>query len=126
MERGDLVPQFEVTTLEGNRVSYSTIWQHRNLVLVRLPTGEREDSRQYASSMVARAQGFAEGAATCVITRDEIPWAPAPGVVVADRWGEIVHLAAAPNVAGLPSPSEILEWVHYIETRCPECEGEAK
>jgi hypothetical protein len=46
--------------------------------------------------------------------------------VVADRWGEIVHIAAPSGIAGLPDPGELLEWLDYVEHRCPECEGETR
>jgi hypothetical protein len=49
-----------------------------------------------------------------------------PGVVVADRWGEIVHVATTSQVDILTSPEDLLDWLDYLEKRCPECEGEAK
>jgi hypothetical protein len=45
---------------------------------------------------------------------------------VADRWGEIVYIAGGVQVAELPSPHELADWVSYVQHRCPECEGEAK
>jgi hypothetical protein len=45
---------------------------------------------------------------------------------VADRWGEIAYVAAAPHVTELPTASELIEWLDYVERRCPECEGEAR
>jgi hypothetical protein len=49
-----------------------------------------------------------------------------PGVLLADRWGEIVHLTAASESARSPAPGELIEWLEYIQNRCPECEGEAR
>lgn len=123
LQPGDLVPHFEVKTSSGDLFSYSTIWQRRNLVLVALPA---ESDDRYPSELGARKAEFQERVCACVITRDRVPGVPTPGVVVADRWGEIVHVAAPPDVAGLPTSSELLEWLNYVERRCPECEGEVK
>jgi hypothetical protein len=61
-----------------------------------------------------------------VITSDAVPGLDAPAVVVGDRWGEIVYVTATADAADLPPARELLEWISYVETRCPECEGEAK
>jgi hypothetical protein len=60
------------------------------------------------------------------VTADRVPGIQSPAVVVADRWGEIVHVATTSRVDDLTSPEELLEWVDYLHRRCPECEGEAK
>jgi hypothetical protein len=52
--------------------------------------------------------------------------AASPRSVIADQWGEIVHLVAAIDVDHMPTPRELLERVEYVASRCPECEGEAK
>jgi hypothetical protein len=41
LQTGDLVPNFTVTTVSGERFDYSDIWQQKNLALVLLP---HEDS----------------------------------------------------------------------------------
>jgi hypothetical protein len=61
----------------------------------------------------------------CVITRDVVAGAPSPGIVVADRWGEIVHVARGSQGTPLPEPDELLEWIDYVQHQCPECQGEA-
>jgi len=38
----------------------------------------------------------------------------------------VMHVAQAPDVAHLPVPDELVEWVDYVRHRCPECEGEAR
>ena len=37
LQRGDSVPVFEVTTVDGEPFSYSSIWQRKNLLLLTLP-----------------------------------------------------------------------------------------
>lgn len=112
-----------VTTLGGERFDYSTIWQRRNLVLVTL---EEVGGSAYAEELFAREADFRALESVCVVTRDRVAGLPAPGVLVADRWGEIVYVAAASDRGGLPTPSELLEWLDYVARRCPECEGESK
>jgi hypothetical protein len=123
LQRGDQVPHFDVNTLAGDVFSYSTIWQRKNLVLVSLDADIEDD---YPSTLTARARDFEERHAACVLTRDRVPGLPAPGAVVADRWGEIVHVFAAASGGELPPASELLDWLEHVEQRCPECEGEAK
>lgn len=122
---GDLVPHFDVTNLQGEAVTYSTIWQRRNLVLVTLPPSDPARTfTNYAAEVAADIP--AGGDTACVLTRDVVTGIPSPGIVVADRWGEIVHIASGAQVAELPSVSELVEWVSYVQHRCPECEGEAR
>ena len=122
LKRGDSVPHFALRTVGGQPINYSTIWQRKNLILVTLPHADAE----YASQLTARLPEFKDRNTECVVTREAMPQIPAPGVVVADRWGEIVFSATADRVSGLPPPEDLLDWIDYIQNRCPECEGEAK
>jgi hypothetical protein len=92
-------------------------------VLVTLPAAF---DATYASALAARLPDFQEHNCICVITRDRVGGVPTPAALVADKWGEIVHVAAPPRQDDLPSASELLDWVAYVELRCPECEGEAR
>ena len=126
LQRGDSVPHFAVKSVGNEPVSYSTIWQRRNLVLVTLPHVACGAGKGYISELTALIPALNAQNAECVITRDCVPGTFRPGVLVADRWGEIVYIAAIPDIAGAPSPEDLLDWVSYVQTRCPECEGETK
>jgi hypothetical protein len=126
LERGDLVPHFDVRTTDGDIVGYAAIWQRRHLVLVTLPAHESPDDATYAAELAARTAEFAEHEATCIATRDPVAGLPAPGALVADRWGEIVNIAHGSDVRALPTLADLLEWVDYVARRCPECEGESR
>jgi len=126
LQRGDSVPPFQVKSIRGEMFSYSSIWQRKNLVLVVIPVEESESPGTYISRLVARRSEFTAKNAECVVTADRVPGIDGPAVVVADRWGEIVHAATTSQVDALTSPEELLDWVDYLERRCPECEGEAK
>ena len=125
LKRGDLLPHFTVTDLDGTRVEYSSIWQRKNLVLLMLPdTGP--SAHAYAEHLIARARDSQNDDTAWLITRDRIAGLPSPGAIVADRCGELMYVAHAPGIAELPRPDEIVAWVDYVQHRCPECEGEAK
>lgn len=121
----DLVPHFEVTDIRGERVRYSSIWQRKNLVLVTLPDPDSW-SQDYADRLMTGVPGPNDDDTAWIVTRDRVAGLPHPGVVVADRWGEVVHVAQPSEVQDLPAPDEIAESVRYLQHRCPECEGEAK
>jgi hypothetical protein len=125
LKPGDLLPHFTVTDLYGSRVDYSSIWQRKNLVLIMLPDSG-PSSHSYAEQLMARARDSQKDDTAWLVTCDRIARLPSPGAIVADRWGELMHVAQAPDVAHLPVADALVEWVEYVQHRCPECEGEAR
>jgi peroxiredoxin len=126
LQRGDSVPHFSVRSVRGELVSYPAIWQRRNLVLVTIPALDSESIVQYVDRLTARTAEFGEQSTECIITRDPVEGLPCPGVLIADRWGEIAYVAAGRDVADLPDSADLIDWAEYLQRRCPECEGEAK
>jgi hypothetical protein len=123
---GDQIPHFEVTNVQGQAVSYSTIWQRKNFLLVTVPVSDPLGSfAKYIGRLAVAMPALTERHTECVITRDVVAGAPSPGIVVADRWGEIVHVARGSQGTPLPEPDELLEWIDYVQHQCPECQGEA-
>jgi hypothetical protein len=120
----DLLPHFAVTDIGGERVPYSSIWQRKNLVLVILADSNPPSGR-YTSGIRA-ARELDDGDTAWLVTRDAIDGLPRPGVVVADRWGEIAFVSGPSEGGDLPAPDELVEWVRHVQHRCPECEGEAR
>jgi len=125
MQAGDLIPHFAVTDISGRLVRYDVIWQRRALVLVCVPSDVSSSVTDNISRLVSGMAQYADDT-TCVVTHDPVARVDAPAVVVADQWGEVVHVAAAATVDVLPDPGEVLTWVHFLRIRCPECEGEAR
>jgi hypothetical protein len=121
--RFGLVPHFDVATLDGRRVRYQDIWQRRNLVLVVLPSDQRDSVNRYVQPFTSRLQEFEEGETAVVVTTDPVPGLAPPRVVVADRWGEILHIVTAPGgqVSELPGVDDVLSWVWFTRIQCPEC-----
>jgi hypothetical protein len=122
LRRGDLLPHFTVRTVGGDVVDYrASIWQRRNLALVLLGSSAPDDE---LTARVGALNKLTADDNVCVVTRDAVDGAPSPGAIVADRWGEIVHVAAASSVRQLPTDVDLAEWLHHLAQRCPECEGE--
>jgi hypothetical protein len=106
----------ELTTVRGEPFDYRTIWQQKNLALVTVPDSPGDDP--VLSELAAREPDFRDWNSVCVVTPDPVPGLPSPGVLVADRWGEIVHVALAARMMDLPAAADLLEWLEYIQRRC--------
>jgi peroxiredoxin len=117
---GDQVPHFRITAMDGRTIDYSTIWQSRNLVLVSVPAGTN------ASPALNHLQTLSLEDTALVVTREPVPGVVAPSVIIADRWGEVMHVATASDPDQLPDRDEITAWIEHVRQRCPECEGEVK
>jgi hypothetical protein len=126
LKTGDLLPHFNVITLGGERFVYSDIWQRKNLLLVSLSHADSAGNAEYVSQLTSQMSALTGDDIVCVVTSDNIAGLPTPGVVVADRWGEIHHVAHAARIEDLTSPAGLVEWSRFIQHQCPECEGEAK
>ena len=126
LQARDLISHFNVTTLSGERFAYAEIWQRKNLVLVSLPPSDSAASDKYVSQLTSQISELTGDDNAFVITRDKVSGLPSPGVVVADRWGEIQYVADAAGVDDLPSPQELIGWLQYVQSQCPECQGEAE
>jgi len=113
MQRGDIVGHFDVRTAGGDPFSYLSIWQRKNLVLITL-TATATDDEGYLRELERHEAKFSERNSVCVVARGDLPGLPAPGALIADQWGEIVHVVAAIDVTDLPTPHELLEWVEYV------------
>jgi hypothetical protein len=120
------VPHFTVTRIDGTPAAYAGVWQLRNLLLVVLPDHPSAAESDYLARLTARDSDWTSLDTACVITRDEVSGVPRPGVLVADRWGEIHLVAGAATVGELTPLDELVEWLRYISHKCPECEGEAR
>ena len=122
----DLMPMFSVNdSIDGARVDYQTLWQRKNLLLVSLPPAD-PTSERYLESLAAQAAVLRAQDTAFIVTTDMVPGIPRPGVVVADRWGEIYHVAEASDAAALPGTDDLLEWLQYVRSECPECQGETR
>jgi hypothetical protein len=126
LQAGDAIPHFDVLTLGGTRINYArSIWQRSHLLLVAL-AGADAASDAYASRIRRLVCSQFDSDVACVLTRDAIAGVDGPCALVADRWGEIQFVAAPGHVEALPVPDELKQWIDFVRSRCPECEGEAR
>ena len=125
LEAGGQVPHFRVRTVDGGEAAYADLWQRKNLLLVLLPDEGLSGAGPYEAAMRERMPELIAHDTVVVITRDRVPGAPHPGVVVADRWGE-VHFVSGGPPDRLPAPADLVEWLRYVQVQCPECQGEAR
>ena len=47
---------------------------------------------------------------------------PAPAVYITDRYGEVFGSYRSAGGQALPKLEEILDWLAFINSQCPECE----
>ena len=125
LKPGESVPHFEVRDLRGQSISYTTIWQARRLVLVALPSQQSAADGPFLARLSSLATSLDPQTAV-VVTRDRIHGVDAPGVVIADEWGEVCYASSAIDLDGLPDVRDVVDWVQFLRSKCPECEGEAR
>ena len=121
LSAGDLMPHFSIVDVDGRRVDYARLWQLVMIVLVSAGTIHATGDA-LLSAVHGRLPEFASDDLAVILTRDAIDGLEQPGVVVADRWGEIYYVSRDT----LPGVNELLEWVQYIRLECPECQGEVR
>ncbi len=121
MQKGDLVPHFAVTTVQGDTARYDTHWQRRNVVVLSTAGHPAETA---AAALGRAVPDPAALSAVCIVTTEPIGGSTRPLLVVADQWGEIVEIDEAERVEDLPVHA-VRRALEYLEIRCPECEGEA-
>src|SRR5689334_3629772 len=109
----DLVPHFTVSTVDGRRIAYQSLWQRKSLALVCVPR-QHPAAASYATAL---ATAFGDGAlrdAESIVTDEPIAGMRCPGAIVADRWGEIFFVAAATSLDDLPRIEELIDWMRYV------------
>jgi hypothetical protein len=82
-----------------NGLAEALILDCKNLLLVLLPKS-RSDAG-YISDLRAYESDFRSLDTECVIARDDTPWLRGPAVLLADRWGEVIHITAAVRVRAI-------------------------
>lgn len=130
LERGARLPTLRVRRTDGAMFDDAEVWQRRNLLLVRVPADDAlvsdEDAARWLRALDQARPDLQRYEAAVVVTRDDVAGLSAPGVVVADRWGEVQFVALAARTAELPDVATLMEWLRFVDHACPECEGEAR
>lgn len=125
LQRGDQVPHFSVTTVDGKQVVYRNIWQRKNLLLALVARSDTPPDNDWVAQLNPAWPELAALNTEYVITAERIAGFPPSGVVIADRWGEIQAIVDDADDAAVDA-DDILDWLRYVHNRCPECEGESR
>jgi len=120
LERGARVPHFSVRATDGTPVVYIDIWQRRNLLLITLPDSPefREALTALTSALAGRARDLALYETGVIVTHDAIEGLPSPGVLVADRWGEIYFVYTPRSAADMPAVDDLVDGLKVIAYKC--------
>ena len=68
MNKGDLVPRFECTTIDDVQVNYADVWQKKNLALVCLSEDASPDAQSYIQELRKAQKALAMHDAIVVVT----------------------------------------------------------
>jgi hypothetical protein len=120
LQAGDCLPAFTSETLDGREVPDTQLWQRRNVVLLVAPREVIATQSSYVASLDRRISELKPSDTSLVISHQPIAGVAMRSLVIADRWGEIVHLAHVPS-GNWPSIDDVIEWVEFIRAQCPEC-----
>lgn len=92
------------------------IWNGRLLVVLP-PGGEGASGVPQSVSLPFPVAVDPEGEARrqCGVAEREY------AIIVADRWGQVYHVARGASTDALPGPAEIQSWLRFLATQCPEC-----
>lgn len=130
LERGMMLRDISATTLEGVPAWLSDFRGRRNLVLIFAGTNGEEG--RLLSELRQSREELREEEAVVAILSDADPesraWygaltaggAPHAALYITDRYGEIYFAAHPERGQPLPSAAEVLDWLRFINSQCPE------
>lgn len=115
-EPREKVTHFLVRARDGATVDYRTIWQNAQLLLVCLDDSSTSDRLTIiADELAGRQDELADIQSRLVVTYDEVLRAPRPGVLIADRWGEVY---ATLDASASTSADDLIEWLRFVQRKC--------
>ena len=118
------VPHVDLITAAGDRVRYADLWQRRALLLITVR--DPADAGAFEEALGDRDGEIDALGAKAVVSATTLEGLPHPGILVADRWGEICHVSPRPESCTTTFVDELMSWLQFVQARCPECEGEAR
>jgi hypothetical protein len=119
------IPHFETTDVYTGPVRYRDIWQRANLLLVCLEGADPDAAVRYRAVLEQQWGELTAHDTHVIVAADRIPGFPSPAIVIADRYGEVhCTLEADRTLAAFPPAAELITSLRFVQSRCPECEGE--
>ncbi len=127
---GDELSDFEARTLGGGVVTYRhDAWQRKMVAAVRFREPESAPARAYRARLGDRERELTAHDTLLLVVGPHDRGAdafPAPGLVIADRWGGVRFVAHPADDEGLPAVGEVIDWLRFVQVECPECQGESR
>lgn len=115
-EPREKVVHFLVHARGGETVDYRTIWQKAQLLLVSLDDSPASDRLTTIADDLSRRQDeLVSVQSRLVVTYDAVAGAPRPGVLVADRWGEVY---ATLDASAETSADDLIDWLRFVQRKC--------
>ncbi len=126
MNPGDSLPDFDARTLADRPINYrQDVWQKKLAVLIGFLDPASDAARAYRREL-SRREADLTAWDTLLLVVTHLPGCTAPAVVIADRWGEVRHVAHPADDRGLPGIDDLIEWLRFVQAECPECQGETR
>jgi hypothetical protein len=130
LDRGMLLRDIPIVTLDGAPAWLSDFRGRRNVVLIFAGTDAEEarliselreckDAVREEEAVAAIFTGADAAIRGCYGALDERD-TPAAALYISDRYGEIFFAAHVRRGQPLPSAAEVLEWLRFINSQCPE------
>ena len=124
MKSGDRLPDLEVPTLDGDMVRLRTHSRLATVLLALHP--DCAPCQAYRETIEQHAVQVREWDGRVVaIAAHDAAGIEAPSVLVADQWGELAAVENAGAQHAFIDAQEVIDWLRFLATKCPECEGEA-
>ena len=116
--RGMLLRDITARTVEGANVQVSDFRGRRNIVLIFPGQQEPTDLIRNLTSRPDLAGEEAVVLTACDDNARTLYDAPNSAMFITDRYGEIFFSARHPDP--LPDAAEVLKWLEFINSQCPE------
>ena len=124
MKSGDRLPDVQVPSVDGDIVRLRTHSRLATVLLALHP--ECSACNAYREDIAAHGRQLSEwdGRVVAVGPLPDIG-IEAPSVLIADQWGELAVVENAGEQHAFIDVQEVIDWLRFLATKCPECEGEA-
>jgi len=121
LQVAQMLPDMEVRQRGGGPALPLRPARGETTILVWLHPPGCEECERYLEGLAGIREEFRiwEGRLLVISDLEQIT-GKAAGVIVADRYGQVFHVATAGPAHALPSPRELTEWLKFLGTLCPE------
>ncbi len=137
LQAGQLIPNFTLMSVDGQRISRSDYRGKAGLLLLFLPPADQQTA-DYLGALDTTVAGWSREQRALVIASDGLPelnhsiglrdpehtvrqqflGSAAGGWFITDRYGELYAQGSAAATSDLPKPEEYTEWMEFVGMRC--------